>query len=165
MALTSLKEMNQMNDLALSWYDVVKRWHRKYGLSGSECPICITGDDLNMRLVLIYEEFCELREALVNGDMVNTADGIADLIWVLLGTADIMGLPMEQVFAEVARSNNTKVRASGDDDPRSLRGSKLDVVKGDDYSPPDIGSIIEAAYEPVKGSSPLTSHIRRRVRL
>lgn len=78
-------------------------------------------------------------------DLEKAADALADLVYVALGTAHMMGLPFEAVWAEVQRANMTKVRATGDDDPRSKRGSSLDVVKPEGWKAPDHGPAIEAA--------------------
>jgi predicted HAD superfamily Cof-like phosphohydrolase len=91
-------------------------------------------DERVYRAQLIFEECAEVVIALGKKNEVALADGIADAIYVLLGTADIYGLDMEEVFAEVHRSNMTKDRTPND--PRMKK-------KGDDYEPPDIEAAIE----------------------
>lgn len=66
-------------------------------------------------------------------------DGLCDSIYVLVGTALSLGLPLRAAFEEVHRSNMTK---SGQ--------SKIDVgeksgIKGPDFTPPDLVSIIREA--------------------
>lgn len=91
-------------------------------------------DDRVYRAQLIFEEAAEAVIALARKDEVALADALADLTYVALGTADLYGLPMGEVFEEVHRSNMTKTRTPND--PRMKK-------KGDDYEPPNIAAAIE----------------------
>ncbi|MGE3537747.1 MAG: PilZ domain-containing protein [Candidatus Tectimicrobiota bacterium] len=62
-----------------------------------------------LRLTLIQEEFDELREALAQGDITDVAKELADLLYVVYGTAVSCGIDMAPVFQEVHRSNMSKV--------------------------------------------------------
>lgn len=84
------------------------------------------------RVRLILEETAELLEALENRDKVATADALADLAYVVVGTAVAYGIPVGAVIEEVHRSNMTK-------DPAGP-GSK--PTKGASYSPPDVGGVL-----------------------
>lgn len=83
------------------------------------------------RLNLIAEEAQELTDALLCGDSVAIADALADLAYVVIGTAITYDLPLPELIAEVHRSNMTK----------TFGGHK--PVKGPQYSPPDLGRIIK----------------------
>jgi predicted HAD superfamily Cof-like phosphohydrolase len=63
-----------------------------------------------LRVELIDEELNELREALYKYDIVETADAICDLLFVVLGAANEFGLnaKLEALFDEVTRSNMSK---------------------------------------------------------
>lgn len=89
------------------------------------------------RASLILEEAGEIGIALANHDMVELADGLADLMYVVLGTAVAYSIPLEKLFDEVHRSNMTKNVCN---EPL-LKGS---VSKGEGYSPPDIAGILSA---------------------
>jgi len=69
-----------------------------------------------------------------NEDIVELADGIADTIYVLLGTAVEAGLDMEPIFAEVQRSNMSKIDGPIREDGKRLKGPK--------FSPPNIDAIL-----------------------
>src|SRR6185503_2738973 len=62
-----------------------------------------------LRLKLINEEYTELIEKGVEKDnLVEIADGIADLVYVGIGTALSYGIPFDRVFREIHRSTMTK---------------------------------------------------------
>ena len=88
------------------------------------------------RVSLILEEAAEVCESLAKGDVVELADGLADLIYVVIGTAVAYGLPISELFDEVHRSNMTKNVC---DEPL-LKGK---TSKGAGYSPPNIRGILE----------------------
>lgn len=86
--------------------------------------------------VLMKEELAELVKAMDEEDMVEIADGIADLLYVTLHTANCYGLHVDPIFMEVQRSNMTKKGG-----PTRSDGKQL---KPDSYSPPSIARIIKA---------------------
>lgn len=61
-----------------------------------------------LRRALIGEEYMEFVEAETHNDIVGVADALADLLYVIYGTAHEYGIPLEEIFDEVHRSNMTK---------------------------------------------------------
>lgn len=61
-----------------------------------------------LRVRLIEEELIELKDAFAMDYMAGIADGIADLLYVVYGTAVACGLDAERIFDEVHRSNMSK---------------------------------------------------------
>jgi hypothetical protein len=98
------------------------------------------GDGRLMRAHLMCEELSELLVAMGNRDEVETLDAMADLLYVLLGTAYALDLPLPAAFAEVHRSNMTK--SSGD--------RIGDRGKGGEFSPPDLASVLMMHRDPPK---------------
>lgn len=60
------------------------------------------------RLSLMLEEMGEVVEAVLDNDVVSLSDGLADLIYVVCGTAVAYGIPLDEIFDEVHSSNMTK---------------------------------------------------------
>lgn len=89
------------------------------------------------RMKLIDEESNELRHALYDDNMVEVADAIADLLYVVYGTAVEFGLPIDKIFAEVHRSNMTKFKHGA----HFREDGKL--LKGPGFEPPKIKEILE----------------------
>lgn len=85
------------------------------------------------RAHLMLQELGEVLEGLHDGDHVKLADGLADLVYVAIGTAVQFEIPFDPVFLEIHRSNMTK-----DHVMQKNRG------KGDSYSPPNIEGVLDA---------------------
>lgn len=92
---------------------------------------------IDLRVNLIAEEEMELREAINKHDLVEVADAIADLLYVVYGTAVEFGLPIDKIFAEVHRSNMTKFKHGA----HFREDGKL--LKGPGFEPPKIKEILE----------------------
>ena len=119
----------------------VGEFHRSYELPVRNSPTVDVGrDQLELRLSLIEEEVGELREAAEDGDLVAIADALADIIYVAYGTAHVYGIELDSVLDEVHASNMTKLGADG----RPVRRADGKVLKGPDYRPPDVKSILSA---------------------
>lgn len=80
----------------------------------------------NLRFKLFIEEFKELSLAMDRGSILEVADALGDLMYVLYGTAISYGLDMEPLFAEIHRSNMTKVNAGKDENGKSLKDADYD---------------------------------------
>lgn len=89
---------------------------------------------------LMSEGMCE---KLGEEDLEKAADALVDLAYVTLGTAHMMGLPFDNLWEEVQRANMAKERSKGNDDNRSKRGSALDVVKPEGWTPPNLNPILD----------------------
>lgn len=100
---------------------------------------------------LVEEEHAELLEAfndlvvhrletgaIDTNALIETADGIIDSIVVLCGLGNSLGLPMQELWDEVLRSNLSKLQPDGS----VLRREDGKVLKGPDYSPPNLGALI-----------------------
>jgi predicted HAD superfamily Cof-like phosphohydrolase len=115
---------------------MVEEFHRKFDIATASRPTEIGEDTKRLRVRLIQEEFDELKESMEAGNLAALAKEMADLLYVVYGTAVSYGIDMEPVFREVHRSNLSKVggykRADGK------------WVKPPTYSPADIQPIIEA---------------------
>ena len=97
------------------------------------------GKQSNLYLDLITEEFNELFNAYAKGDLVEIADACADLKWVIEGLEVTLGIPAQEVWNEVGRSNLSKISDNG----KILKREDGKVLKPDTYSPPDIKKVFE----------------------
>lgn len=88
---------------------------------------------------LLDEEVGELRDALEADDLLEVADAVADVLYVAYQAAASFGLPIDEVFREVHRSNLTKVPADGAPPVRRADGKTLKPMG---YEPPDLHAIL-----------------------
>jgi len=86
---------------------------------------------------LVKEEFLELTDAFQNSDIVETADACGDLIWVIEGLCHSLGIPLQKVWDEIARSNFSKT-VNG----QLVKREDGKVLKPSTYSPPNIKQIL-----------------------
>ena len=81
------------------------------------------------RIHLIAEELSEMFAAINKGDLTKTADGLGDLLYVVIGTAVTYRPPAKEIIEEVCKSNETKkIRTKNNIRLRD---------KGRDWKPPD----------------------------
>lgn len=117
----------------------VRAFHEAGSVPSHTSPQLPPKERVELRADLHEEEFAELHKAMGQGDLVGVADGIADLIYVLVGTALEYGIPLDRVWAEVQRSNMAKVDPATGTIRRRADGK---ILKPLGWSPPDIASAI-----------------------
>jgi len=138
-------------------FDDVKEWHQKMNLRQGLDYRIDTVDRVWMgRIRLITEELAELSKAISQDDWVEFADGLADLTWVVLGTAVEFDIPFNEVWQEVKRSNYTKVGGKPDS------GGK--IIKPEGYSPPDIDAILRKKYNNETAGEIYGQHMHKWIR-
>lgn len=93
---------------------------------------------LDLRMDLIREEVEELEEGVRNRDLENVAKELTDLLYVVYGMGHSIGIDLDECFLEVQRSNLSKL----DDNGKPVKNEAGKVVKGPNYSPADIQSIL-----------------------
>lgn len=115
----------------------VREFHKATG-QGSYSIACIPSLEIQqLRLALLIEELEELSVALLEKDVVETADALADLMYLIYGTAEECGLDIEPIFDEVHRSNMTKIGPAGIE-----RRSDGKILKPAGYEPPNIAKVL-----------------------
>lgn len=114
--------------------DMVAEFHRKFDIPVGDRPSIVSEATRQLRVRLIQEEFAELQEAMAAQDLPAVAKELADLLYVVYGTAVSYGLDMDPVFREVHRSNLSKVGGYKREDGK--------WVKPPTYSPADVTSLL-----------------------
>jgi predicted HAD superfamily Cof-like phosphohydrolase len=114
---------------------MVADFHHTFEIRIASTPVLPDRDTGTLRVRLIQEEFDELRQALDQKDLAGIAKELADLLYVVYGTAVSCGIDLEPVFREVHRSNMSKVNGHKRSDGK--------WVKPPDYSPARIQPILD----------------------
>ena len=136
--------------------DLVMEFHRTYSvpIRSFDDPT-LSYDRLDLRMSLIAEEFAELVGAVYGKrartiieaataeaagaddgqrDVIEAADALADLVYVIFGMAIESGMDLDSVLAEVQASNLSKLMPDGS---VKLREDGK-VLKGPNFFPPNI---------------------------
>ena len=138
-----------------------------------QCPVLTTpqipdAKRCQLRVNLIQEELNELKEAIATNDLVEVADALADIQYVLSGTVHEFGLGprFKALFDEVHRSNMSKACETENEAEQTVQhykkkdgteahykevNGKYNVYRNTDnktlksvnYSPADLQSIVE----------------------
>ena len=119
----------------------VTAFHTAFKLNMNTKPIASIGDDRNtLRFNLMKEENEEYLEAAKNNDLVEVADALGDMLYILCGTIIEHGMQdkIEEVFNEIQRSNMSKLGEDG----KPIYREDGKVLKGPNYFKPDIKSIL-----------------------
>lgn len=96
--------------------------------------------DLNLKneqallyMNLIKEEFEETTKAFYDKDLVEVADGLADMVWVIMGMCNSVGIDFDKVWKEVKSSNMSKFV-----DGKSIKNDAGKIMKPETYFKPNI---------------------------
>jgi predicted HAD superfamily Cof-like phosphohydrolase len=119
----------------------VKIFHKAFRLDVAEIQKADLGFDKNMlRYKLMQEENEEYLEAASQGDLVEVADALGDMLYILYGTIISHGMQhkIEEVFEEIHRSNMSKLDENG----KPIYRGDGKVLKGPHYSKPKLKDIL-----------------------
>ncbi|MBT8299120.1 MAG: nucleoside triphosphate pyrophosphohydrolase family protein [Maribacter sp.] len=120
----------------------VELFHNSFGLGVSKTMRADLGREKNLlRFNLMDEENKEYFEAANNNDLIEVADALGDMLYILCGTILEHGMQhkIEEVFEEIQRSNMSKLGADG----KPIFREDGKVLKGPNYSKPNIESILD----------------------
>jgi predicted HAD superfamily Cof-like phosphohydrolase len=121
--------------------DAVHEFHTAFGLGINDTPTANIGADRNLlRFNLMKEENEEYFEAAQNGDLVEVADALGDMLYILAGTIIEHGMQHKivEVFDEIQRSNMSKLGEDG----KPIYREDGKVLKGPNYFKPNIAEIL-----------------------
>ncbi len=165
---TVLPEPQALND--------VHAFHALFDAYVGEVPAIPAQEICDLRINLLQEELNELAEAIQNKDIVEVADALADLQYVLSGAVLAFGLQdrFAALFAEVQRSNMSKACATLEEAQATaewysveknmassivekdgkyivLREGDKKILKSLSYSPAQLAPLVEAPVDATQG--------------
>ncbi len=86
---------------------------------------------------LITEEYKETLQAFQQRDIIELADGLADMVWVIMGLCNSVGIDFEKVWKEVRSSNMSKF-----EDGKAIKNDQGKILKPESYFKPDIKKVL-----------------------
>lgn len=154
----------------VSDFELIREFHEKFGLEYNESPRDLDDDLILFRIGFLIEELAEYAEASGfkvlaetlqseiieplkspdwnlsersdDRDMEKQLDSLVDLNYVSHGTAYLHGFNFDEAFRRVHEANMNKVRVDSETLEGSVRKSKFDVVKPDDWTPADLSDLV-----------------------
>ncbi|WP_435654643.1 hypothetical protein [Cellulophaga baltica] len=122
--------------------EAVALFHETFGMGVASAMKADLGSRKNLlRFNLMDEENKEYLEAAENNDLVEVADALGDMLYILCGTILEHGMQykIEEVFNEIQRSNMSKLGADG----KPIYREDGKVLKGPNYFVPNIDKILK----------------------
>ena len=141
-----LREINRRNLQSLekgkeemsTHFELCSEFMRAFGQEVYSHPSIRDNETQELRYELIREEVEELREGLDKADLVEVADALTDILYVVYGAGHAFGIDLDACFHEVHRSNMSKLAEDG----TVIKRADGKVLKGPNYSPPNLVPII-----------------------
>ena len=118
----------------------VKKFHDAFNIDVSDSPTeDVPLDRIELRFKLMSEENKEYFEAAKNKDLIEIADALGDMLYILCGTILTHGMQdkIEEVFNAIQDSNMSKLGEDGK--PIYRKDGK--VLKGPNYFKPNLKKI------------------------
>jgi predicted HAD superfamily Cof-like phosphohydrolase len=99
--------------------------------------LSLEGDQANLYMNLISEEYQETLAAFKSNDMIEVADGLADMVWVIMGMCNSCGIDFDSVWQEVKASNMSKFP-----DGKAIKNEHGKIMKPESYFKPNIKKVL-----------------------
>ena len=122
----------------MSNFDDVKIFMKTYGQEVNTKPSFPDEKIVKLRYDLIKEELDELSTAIKDKNIVEVADALTDLLYVVYGAGHSWGIDLDKCFAEVQRSNMSKLGKDG----KPIHNVHGKVMKGPNYIKPNLKQFI-----------------------
>ncbi|MEC8397462.1 MAG: nucleoside triphosphate pyrophosphohydrolase family protein [Bacteroidota bacterium] len=122
--------------------NAVAKFHDAFGIESAESPsVNISEQTILLRHNLMKEENEEYLVAAQKKDLIEVADALGDMLYILCGTILSHGMQhkITEVFEEIQRSNMSKLGPDG----KPIYREDGKVLKGPNYFKPDIAAILE----------------------
>ena len=122
--------------------DSVKLFHKKFNIDYLNEPTANIPEEIKqLRFKLMEEENLEYLKATKENNLVEIADALGDMLYILCGTIISHGLQnkIEEIFQEIQSSNMSKLGKNG----KPIYREDGKVLKGPNYFKPDIRKILK----------------------
>ena len=123
----------------MSNFDNVGTFMKIFGQKVKTKPEFPNDKIIQLRYDLIEEELAELQNATKTRNLKEVADALTDILYVTYGAGHAFGINLDKCFAEVQRSNMSKLGKDG----KPIYNEKGKVMKGPKYFEPNLKQFIE----------------------
>ncbi len=123
----------------MSNFEDVKKFMETFGQIVRTKPQLPDKETMQLRYDLIEEELNELEHAMKTKNLKEVADALTDILYVTYGAGYAYGIDLDKCFKEVQRANMSKLGKDG----KPIYNEKGKVMKGPDYSEPNLKPFVE----------------------
>ena len=123
----------------MSNFDNVRTFMEIFGQEVKTKPEFPNDKTIQLRYDLIEEELKELKNAVKTRNLKEVADALTDILYVTYGAGHAYGINLDNCFAEVQKSNMSKLGING----KPIYNEKGKVMKGPKYFEPNLKQFIE----------------------
>ena len=120
-------------------FQKVKKFMQTFGQEVKLKPSFSTEKINDLRYNLVKEELEELKQAIVNKDLLEVADALTDILYVTYGAGHAFGINLDKCFKEVQNSNMSKLGEEG----KPIYNDAGKVMKGPRYYKPDLSKFVK----------------------
>ena len=119
---------------------VREEWNAKADVPMNDKPTLIHVDQAMLMFKLIYEELLEYRDAVKDNDLIEIADALGDMQFLIDGAVNQHGLQSkwDDIREEILRSNKTKLIYG-----KLIKRDDGKILKPDTYERPDLEAILQ----------------------
>jgi len=132
-----VRKINKKNN-TMTNFEQVEEFMSTFGQEVRKSPELPKKEEQALRVELIEEELSELKEGIKNGDIIEIADALTDILYVTYGAGHTFGINLDKCFAEVQRSNMSKLGKDG----KPIYREDGKILKGENYSEPNLSDCI-----------------------
>ena len=137
--LVRMKQLSKEKPLATN-FDRVKAFMLMFGQEVVEKPEWPSAETMELRIDLIEEELQELKDGILLGDgtLVDVADALTDLLYVVYGAGHSFGINLDKCFEEVHNSNMSKLGNDG----KPIYREDGKILKGENFREPNLKEVL-----------------------
>ena len=128
----------KLKNVSATQFELVGDFMEVFGQEVNFVPTLRDQEIQDLRIDLIQEELDELQLAFTNKDIVEVADALTDLLYVVYGAGHAFGIDLDECFTEVHESNMSKLGEDG----KPIYREDGKVLKGPGYFPPNLEEIV-----------------------
>jgi predicted HAD superfamily Cof-like phosphohydrolase len=134
-----MKKLSKKKPLATN-FDRVKAFMLMFGQEVVEKPEWPDAKTMELRIDLIEEELGELKDGILLGDgtLVDVADALTDLLYVIYGAGHSFGINLDKCFEEVHNSNMSKLGNDG----KPIYREDGKILKGKNFREPNLKEVL-----------------------
>ena len=122
-------------------FELAGDFMNSFGQEVLDTPTLPSAHLAKLRLELIREEFEELTVATNAMDIIEIADALTDILYVVYGAGHAFGIDLDECYQEVHRSNMSKLGADG----KPIYREDGKILKGPNYFHPNLKDILDGA--------------------